>query len=237
MKKYYVDVENVNDNWVDCFIKMNEGDIMNLYISKNTNFHYDSFGVVINSGKFNKLNMKRCIVDGKGNSILDYIILSDINTEIFNDRLKNLKYEYIILSNDKDYDKFVLEQTSNGINVRRENVEIYSSNDIVKNIESDILNSKKELVMINLEDEDFLIPKSKKEEDIKKLDKLMNDHLKESLYSIDLKDLVELYVEEKDLKKAIDRSSINIKDKSTILSRFTKKDRKQIQENFPDLFN
>lgn len=120
MKKYYVDVENVGTAWIKIFNEMESDDCMVLYTSKNTVVHYGLFIPILSSGRINRFDIREGWVRGNKDSALDYFLMGELNNDIKRDHM----LECIIVSNDKGYDDFINELSSDGYLITRMNVEL-----------------------------------------------------------------------------------------------------------------
>ena len=108
MKEYYVDVENVGIKWIDIYKEMSKNDKMIIYFSKHTHFSYNDLMSLLKIEQ-KKLELKEAFVRGNGDSALDYFLMGDLQ----NNMNEFPKREYIIVSNDKDYDNFISEKREN----------------------------------------------------------------------------------------------------------------------------
>lgn len=108
MKEYYVDVENVGIKWIDIYKEMSKNDKMIIYFSKHTHFSYNDLMSLLKVEP-KKLELKEAFVRGNGDSALDYFLMGDLQ----NNMNEFPKREYIIVSNDKDYDDFISEKREN----------------------------------------------------------------------------------------------------------------------------
>ena len=108
MKEYYVDVENVGIKWIDIYKEMSKNDKMIIYFSKYTHFSYNDLMSLLKVEP-KKLELKEAFVRGNGDSALDYFLMGDLQ----NNMNEFPKREYIIVSNDKDYDDFISEKREN----------------------------------------------------------------------------------------------------------------------------
>ena len=131
MKEYYVDVENVGTKWIDIYKEMGKSDKMVLYFSKNTHFGYQNLMIFLQSKDLKKLELKEAFVRGMGDSALDYYLMGDMQ----NNMTKNPKREYILVSNDKDYDDFIKIKQNDGYNVLK-----MSTNNQIDNIFVEAMN-------------------------------------------------------------------------------------------------
>ena len=108
MKEYYVDVENVGIKWIEIYKEMSKNDKMIIYFSKHTHFSYNDL-MSLMKVEAKKLELKEAFVRGNGDSALDYFLMGDLQ----NNMNEFPKREYIIVSNDKDYDDFIAEKREN----------------------------------------------------------------------------------------------------------------------------
>lgn len=108
MKEYYVDVENVGIKWIDIYKEMSKNDKMIIYFSKHTHFSYNDLMSLMKIEQ-KKLELKEAFVRGNRDSALDYFLMGDLQ----NNMNEFPKREYIIVSNDKDYDDFISEKREN----------------------------------------------------------------------------------------------------------------------------
>ena len=114
MKEYYVDVENVGIKWIDIYKEMSKNDKMIIYFSKHTHFSYNDLMSLLKVEQ-KKLELKEAFVRGNGDSALDYFLMGDLQ----NNMNEFPKREYIIVSNDKDYDDFISEKRGNKFNINK----------------------------------------------------------------------------------------------------------------------
>lgn len=114
MKEYYVDVENVGIKWIDIYKEMSKNDKMIIYFSKHTHFSYNDLMSLLKVEQ-KKLELKEAFVRGNGDSALDYFLMGDLQ----NNMNEFPKREYVIVSNDKDYDDFILEKRENNFKVNK----------------------------------------------------------------------------------------------------------------------
>ena len=112
MKEYYVDVENVGIKWIDIYKEMSKNDKMIIYFSKHTHFSYNDLMSLLKVEP-KKLELKEAFVRGNGDSALDYFLMGDLQ----NNMNEFPKREYIIVSNDKDYDDFIAEKRENNFKI------------------------------------------------------------------------------------------------------------------------
>lgn len=108
MKEYYVDVENVGIKWIDIYKEMSKNDKMIIYFSKHTHFSYNDLMSLLKVEQ-KKLELKEAFVRGNGDSALDYFLMEDLQ----NNMNEFPKREYVIVSNDRDYDDFISEKREN----------------------------------------------------------------------------------------------------------------------------
>lgn len=112
MKEYYVDVENVGIKWIDIYKEMSKNDKMIIYFSKHTHFSYNDLMSLLKVEQ-KKLELKEAFVRGNGDSALDYFLMGDLQ----NNMNEFSKREYVIVSNDKDYDDFISEKRENNFKI------------------------------------------------------------------------------------------------------------------------
>ena len=148
MKEYCVDVENVGIKWIDIYKEMSKNDKMTIYFSKHTHFSYKDL-MSLMKVEPKKLELKEAFVRGNGDSALDYFLMGDLQ----NNMNEFPKREYIIVSNDKDYDDFISEKRENKFKIDKiltdkqviqttKNKEIKSKNNNQKTILLDQLITK-----------------------------------------------------------------------------------------------
>lgn len=148
MKEYYVDVENVGIKWIDIYKEMSKNDKMIIYFSKHTHFSYNDLMSLLKVEQ-KKLELKEAFVRGNGDSALDYFLMGDLQ----NNMNEFPKREYVIVSNDKDYDDFISEKRENNFKIDKiltdkqviqtaKNKEIKSKNNNQKTILLDQLITK-----------------------------------------------------------------------------------------------
>lgn len=114
-KKYYVDVENVSYGWMPIYKKLNEDDQMVLFTSIKTSLPYSVLREFLDTKKMSQVTILEAIVRCCGDSALDYFLMSTLNNDAYYDK----DSEYIIVSNDKDFDDFVLNMSNRGYHISR----------------------------------------------------------------------------------------------------------------------
>lgn len=121
---------------------------MIIYFSKHTHFSYNDLMSLLKVEQ-KKLELKEAFVRGNGDSALDYFLMGDLQ----NNMNEFPKREYIIVSNDKDYDDFISEKRENKFKIDKiltdkqviqttKNKEIKSKNNNQKTILLDQLITK-----------------------------------------------------------------------------------------------
>lgn len=121
MRQFYVDTENVQDAWIDVYKKMDKSDYIFLYTSKNVKpMSYETIMWLLEDPKHKHLEIREGIVSGSGDSSLDYFLLGEMNNRL----LREKDLECIIVSNDKGYDKHILELRKKGFRVSRRAVDM-----------------------------------------------------------------------------------------------------------------
>ena len=143
MKEYYVDVENVGIKWIDIYKEMSKNDKMIIYFSKHTHFSYNDLMSLLKVEQ-KKLELKEAFVRGNGDSALDYFLMGDLQ----NNMNEFPKREYIIVSNDKDYDDFISEKRENNFKIDK----ILTDKQVIqttKNKEMKSKNNNQKTVLLN----------------------------------------------------------------------------------------
>lgn len=133
MKEYYVDVENVGIKWIDIYKEMSKNDKMIIYFSKHTHFSYNDLMSLLKVEQ-KKLELKEAFVRGNGDSALDYFLMGDLQ----NNMNEFPKREYIIVSNDKDYDDFISEKRENKFKIDK----ILTDKQVIQTIKNKEIKSK-----------------------------------------------------------------------------------------------
>lgn len=133
MKEYYVDVENVGIKWIDIYKEMSKNDKMIIYFSKHTHFSYNDLMSLLKIEQ-KKLELKEAFVRGNGDSALDYFLMGDLQ----NNMNEFPKREYIIVSNDKDYDDFISEKRENNFKIDK----ILTDKQVIQTVKNKEIKSK-----------------------------------------------------------------------------------------------
>lgn len=144
MKEYYVDVENVGIKWIDIYKEMSKNDKMIIYFSKHTHFSYNDLMSLLKVEQ-KKLELKEAFVRGNGNSALDYFLMGDLQ----NNMNEFPKREYIIVSNDKDYDDFISEKRENNFKIDK----ILTDKQVIQTVKNKEIKSKNNNQKTNLLDQ------------------------------------------------------------------------------------
>ena len=121
MKTYYVDVENVHKGWLTLLKVVPEEDYIRLYTSKNTLTNYTAIIKIAGRICDGTLEIREAVVNGKGDNSLDHFLLG----ELYNQMLRSPSDEYVIVSNDHDYDVFINERLHEGYMISRLTVNTY----------------------------------------------------------------------------------------------------------------
>lgn len=144
MKEYYVDVENVGIKWIDIYKEMSKNDKMIIYFSKHTHFSYNDLMSLLKIEQ-KKLELKEALVRGNGDSALDYFLMGDLQ----NNMNEFPKREYIIVSNDKDYDDFISEKRENKFKIDK----ILTDKQVIQTTKNKEIKSKNNNQKTNLLDQ------------------------------------------------------------------------------------
>lgn len=144
MKEYYVDVENVGIKWIDIYKEMSKNDKMIIYFSKHTHFSYNDL-MSLMKVEPKKLELKEAFVRGNGDSALDYFLMGDLQ----NNMNEFPKREYIIVSNDKDYDDFITEKRENKFKIDK----ILTDKQVIQTTKNKEIKSKNNTQKTNLLDQ------------------------------------------------------------------------------------
>lgn len=144
MKEYYVDVENVGIKWIDIYKEMSKNDKMIIYFSKHTHFSYNDLMSLLKVEQ-KKLELKEAFVRGNGDSALDYFLMGDLQ----NNMNEFPKREYIIVSNDKDYDDFISEKRENKFKIDK----ILTDKQVIQTTKNKEIKSKNNNQKTNLLDQ------------------------------------------------------------------------------------
>ncbi|WP_373262125.1 PIN domain-containing protein [Hungatella hathewayi] len=114
-KKYYVDVENVACGWMPIYKELDEDDWIVLFTSIKTNLPYSVLRELLDINKINQITILEAFVRCCGDSALDYYLMSTLKNDAYYDK----DSEYIIVSNDKDFDDFVSDMSNDGYHISR----------------------------------------------------------------------------------------------------------------------
>ena len=144
MKEYYVDVENVGIKWIDIYKEMSKNDKMIIYFSKHTHFSYNDLMSLLKVEQ-KKLELKEAFVRGNGDSALDYFLMGDLQ----NNMNEFPKREYVIVSNDKDYDDFISEKRENKFKIDK----ILTDKQVIQTTKNKEIKSKNNNQKTNLLDQ------------------------------------------------------------------------------------
>lgn len=113
---YFVDSENVNDNWIDTITEFKKSDeIRVFYTEKSMNVSCENISKIA-GGEVN-LNWVKCFT---GQNALDFQLVTDLGFSV----AKGSRDTFIIISNDKGYDAVVNYWVIKGINVSRQGVDM-----------------------------------------------------------------------------------------------------------------
>ena len=101
MKRYYyVDSENVGDNWVKLLQTVDKEDVFIVfYTDKSPNMKYENL-IIVREAK-NMIQFEKCY---KGPNALDFQLTTQIGYDICNN---TAEIEYVIVSNDAGFDAVV----------------------------------------------------------------------------------------------------------------------------------
>lgn len=114
-KKYYVDVENIAYGWMNTYKELDENDQILLFTSNKTNLSYSVLRELLDINKINQITILEAFVRGCGDSALDYFLMGTLKNDAYYDK----DSEYIIISNDHDFDDFVVDMSNNGYHISR----------------------------------------------------------------------------------------------------------------------
>lgn len=204
MKEYYVDVENVGIKWIDIYKEMSKNDKMIIYFSKHTHFSYNDLMSLLKVEQ-KKLELKEAFVRGNGDSALDYFLMGDLQ----NNMNEFPKREYIIVSNDKDYDNFISEKRENNFKIDK----ILTDKQVIQTVKNKEIKSKNNNQKTNLLDQ--LITKCFTKA------KLENSQVNKN-------EIIKRFIQTNgNFEKSI--SHLTGKTKTQVLSSITKKDRTKMQ--------
>ena len=115
---YFIDSENVNENWIDTITDIKKSDeIRVFYTEKSTNASYEHISKI--AGGDVTLNLIKCFT---GQNALDFQLVTDLGYSV----AKGMRDTFVIVSNDKGYDAVVNYWVIKGVNVSRVGVEMES---------------------------------------------------------------------------------------------------------------
>lgn len=117
---YYVDVENVGNEWMNIIKDETPNDkILYLFTSKYAHLTYSEAAFLHDYMSLGVVYIKEGWSCGGGSNAIDYYLMGTMNNDIITDENAE-ENEYIILSDDKGYDAFIRELKEKGINIRRQ---------------------------------------------------------------------------------------------------------------------
>ena len=112
---YFIDSENVNDNWIENITEFKKSDeIRVFYTEKSTNVSWENISKI--AGGDVSLNWIKCFT---GQNALDFQLVTDLGYSV----AKGMRDTFVIISNDKGYDAVVNYWVIKGVNVSRVGVE------------------------------------------------------------------------------------------------------------------
>ena len=115
---YFIDSENVNENWIDTITDVKKSDeIKVFYTEKSTSASYENISKI--AGGDVTLNLIKCFT---GQNALDFQLVTDLGYCV----AKGMRDTFVIVSNDKGYDAVVNYWVIKGVNVSRVGVEMES---------------------------------------------------------------------------------------------------------------
>lgn len=114
-KKYYVDVENIAYGWIKIYKELDKNDQVLLFTSVKTHLPYSVLREILDIGKMNQLTIQEAFVRGCGDSALDYFLMGTLKNDAYHDK----DSEYVIISNDSDFDDLVVEMSNDGYQISR----------------------------------------------------------------------------------------------------------------------
>ena len=117
---------------------------MIIYFSKHTHFSYNDLMSLLKIEQ-KKLELKEALVRGNGDSALDYFLMGDLQ----NNMNEFPKREYIIVSNDKDYDDFISEKRENKFKIDK----ILTDKQVIQTTKNKEIKSKNNNQKTNLLDQ------------------------------------------------------------------------------------
>ena len=109
-KTYYVDSENVGENWIDLLIEEEESDFLIFYTGHSPRIDYEHAINLMNAKK--KPEFIHCY---EGNNALDFQLVSYLGYHLRSEETK----EIIIVSNDTGFDAVVNFWSERGMNIMR----------------------------------------------------------------------------------------------------------------------
>lgn len=112
---YFIDSENVNDNWIENITEFKKSDeIRVFYTEKSTNVSWENISKI--AGGDVSLNWIKCFT---GQNALDFQLVTDLGYSV----AKGTRDTFVIISNDKGYDAVVNYWVIKGVDVKRIGVE------------------------------------------------------------------------------------------------------------------
>lgn len=119
-KTYYVDSENVGENWIDLLIEEEESDFLIFYTGHSPRIDYEHAINLMNAKK--KPEFIHCY---EGNNALDFQLVSYLGYQLRSDEVK----EIIIVSNDTGFDAVINFWMERGMNIKRLATNCVQTND------------------------------------------------------------------------------------------------------------
>lgn len=115
MKRYYVDVENIGQKWIDIVKRRGKEDYILLVTPPGRQLLYSDLIKILDICCTDNIKVKEIFPGCKGDQAADHVILAEANTDsyIFSGD------EFVILSNDKGYDVFIESKKADGLKIKR----------------------------------------------------------------------------------------------------------------------
>ena len=115
MKRYYVDVENIGQKWIDIVKRRGKEDYILLVTPPGRQLLYSDLIKILDICCTDNIKVKEIFPGCKGDQAADHVILTEANTDsyIYSDD------EFMILSNDKGYDAFIENKKADGLRIKR----------------------------------------------------------------------------------------------------------------------
>ena len=109
-------LKNIAYGWMNTYKELGENDQILLFTSNKTNLPYSVLRELLDINKIKSdYDSGSFFVRGCGDSALDYFLMGTLKNDAYYDK----DSEYIIISNDHDFDDFVVDMSNNGYHISK----------------------------------------------------------------------------------------------------------------------